>query len=326
MPTGVEAPTLVAGRHGGDRAGHQDEGARRCRPRAFGRHVADHRGRRAEDRLGDLVHRGAETPRRVDRDEHGGGCPRRVLDRRRGGSRRRTGRRRPSSARRMHGVRRRLGGRCRSEDGQEGRATSTPPASVRAVLDLSITVGAPARMSFPVMRQPTPHGSTRSFSSTGRAVPYRAQPWEHREQGTRKLRGRRRRIPRGNRVHARHEGPLLPREEQQLMEGLLAGDDDRRPRPLRAVRTTRVHARLATARVPRGGRGAHPGRLPDGVAQGRAVRRHARPALDLAHDDRAQPRRGPSPPGDRRAPPDARAGGRGAGRAGRRRGGRGAGA
>ena len=31
------------------------------------------------------------------------------------------------------------------------------------------------------------------------------------------------RIPEGTLVH--HDGPLLPTEEQQLMEGLLAGDD-----------------------------------------------------------------------------------------------------
>jgi RNA polymerase sigma-70 factor, ECF subfamily len=31
---------------------------------------------------------------------------------------------------------------------------------------------------------------------------------------------------RNDRVDVRHEGPLLPREEQQLMEGLLSGDDD----------------------------------------------------------------------------------------------------
>src|SRR5688572_1711967 len=29
-----------------------------------------------------------------------------------------------------------------------------------------------------------------------------------------------------HRVHARHDGPLLPKEEQQLMEGLIAGNDD----------------------------------------------------------------------------------------------------
>lgn len=34
------------------------------------------------------------------------------------------------------------------------------------------------------------------------------------------------RISKGYRVQARNDGPLLPREEQQLMEGLLAGDDD----------------------------------------------------------------------------------------------------
>jgi RNA polymerase sigma-70 factor, ECF subfamily len=33
------------------------------------------------------------------------------------------------------------------------------------------------------------------------------------------------RIPEGTGLDARHEGPLLPREEQKLMEGLLAGDD-----------------------------------------------------------------------------------------------------
>jgi hypothetical protein len=27
-------------------------------------------------------------------------------------------------------------------------------------------------------------------------------------------------------LDARHEGPLLPREEEQLMEGLLDGDED----------------------------------------------------------------------------------------------------
>jgi RNA polymerase sigma-70 factor, ECF subfamily len=33
------------------------------------------------------------------------------------------------------------------------------------------------------------------------------------------------RIPEGTFVQARHDGPLLPAEERQLMEGLLAGDD-----------------------------------------------------------------------------------------------------
>ena len=81
-------------RHGGDVAGHQDEGSRRCGPRAFRRDVADHRGRGCLDRLDDLLHRGAETPGCIDRDEHRGG-PLRPLDTVRGDSRRRRGRPRP---------------------------------------------------------------------------------------------------------------------------------------------------------------------------------------------------------------------------------------
>ena len=44
---------------------------------------------------------------------------------------------------------------------------------------------------------------------------------------TRKPRATRRRVYRKGRPSAaRHDGPLLPREEQQLVEGLLAGNDD----------------------------------------------------------------------------------------------------
>jgi hypothetical protein len=33
-------------------------------------------------------------------------------------------------------------------------------------------------------------------------------------------------LPEGDRVHTRADGPLLVREEQQLVEGLLAGNED----------------------------------------------------------------------------------------------------
>ena len=166
-PDGRGGAHVGGRRHGGDVTGHQDEGSRRCGPRAFRRHVADHRGRGRLDRLDDLLHRGAETPRCIDRDEHGGGSLR-PLDTVRGGSRRRTGRPRPRA---------RGGSRCPSDGwadaagtrtDRKAETTSTPPASVRAVLDLSITVGAPARMSFPVMRQPTPRGSRGSRWPAGR--------------------------------------------------------------------------------------------------------------------------------------------------------------
>jgi hypothetical protein len=57
--------------HGGHRATHHDERPRRRGAGALGRHVADHGDPRAEDGLDDLAHRGIESTRRVDREEHG---------------------------------------------------------------------------------------------------------------------------------------------------------------------------------------------------------------------------------------------------------------
>ena len=96
------------------------------------------------------------------------------------------------------------------------------------------------------------------------------------------------------------------------MEGLLAGDDA-------AVRA--LYARfgrpvytmgLRLLGTRRGGGGADPGRVPDRVAEGGPVRPVARTPLDLADDDRPQPRRGPAPPRDRRDAADAGPGRRGA--------------
>ncbi len=69
-------------------------------------------------------------------------------------------------------------------------------------------------------------------------------------------------------------------------------------------------------------RGTHPGRLRDGLAQGRAIRSRSRAPLHLAHDDRAQPRGRPPAEGDGGQAPDARARGRGARDRRRGRGGR----
>ena len=94
---------------------------------------------------------------------------------------------------------------------------------------------------------------------------------------------------REHRVQARNDGPLLLKEEQQLMEGLLAGNDDairalyaRYGRPIYSL-GYRLLGTRESAEEP------HAGRLPHRVAQGSAVRPLAG-ALDVADDDRAQPR------------------------------------
>ena len=126
---------------------------------------------------------------------------------------------------------------------------------------------------------------------------------------------------REDRVHARNDGPLLPREEQQLVEGLLAGDD---------VAVRAIYARFGRPVYTLGLRLLGTREAAEELTQDvfltawrKAARFDASPRtpVDVAHDDRAQPRRGPAPPRDRRDPPDARAGRRGprAGRAWTRR-------
>ena len=131
-PDGRGSADVGRRRHGGDVAGHQDEGARRGGPRAFRRHVADHRGRRRLDRLDDLLHRGAETPRCIDREEHGGGSlgildavPEVVGD---------EGVDHAFEREADHGVRGRLGGRARGEAwrGRPRRGARRRPAFGRS--------------------------------------------------------------------------------------------------------------------------------------------------------------------------------------------------
>ena len=288
-----------------------------------GRHVADHRDLRG--RIACVIWRIEEIQAagRVDLDQHGGrAVVGRALDRAARGSRRRTGRPRrraaaagPSRRRPARRPARRATDRRRPRGSPRRRAapraTSVACAVRRSRIDVTLvrrlwSSGSNRAYAQDEPRAGRPASGPMIVGSTAPASRDAARAPVYRKE---------------RRVNARNDGPLLPREEQQLMEGLLAGNDD-------AIRA--LYARfgrpvyslgLRLLGTPRGRRGAHAGRLPHGVAQGRAVRPGARAAVDLAHDDRAQPRRRPAPPRDRRVAPDARARRRGARRARGRRGG-----
>ena len=244
-----------AGRHRGDVARQQNERPRRRRPSARRSDVADHGHVGVQGRLCDLPGRRHETARRVDLDQHGG-CPRRRPP---PGSRSRGSRPRRDRPLRRGAIagpnpgraieRRRAGEADQAEEreGQRGgpsRVTQPCRRHLRAMDSPHVAVRflrRPAEPSLACRRTDTARSVEWMSATAGRAggEPRSSEaPYTGRNTG---CRSQRRTAP--------------PEEEQQLMEGLLAGNDD----AIRALyaRYGRRSTRSATGCLARVGGGAH---------------------------------------------------------------------
>ncbi|TMK35893.1 MAG: sigma-70 family RNA polymerase sigma factor, partial [Actinobacteria bacterium] len=229
-------PDIGRGCHRSHGGGQEDERAGRGGPRAARGHVGDDRDPGGEEGLGDLVHRGAESSGGVDPQQDGLGA---VGLSTRDVGRDVVGREGVDHSVEGQGYDDRTGGLSVGRDLSERRDREHRD-SEQEPRDRCSHAG--HDRCFPFRQQHTARRAVRldgccvrvaslrpSVAATKGAVP----PWRS-GHGRGTIVWTASFAPRSRRTYGKEslvrgpagqEGPLLPREEQQLMEGLLAGDD-----------------------------------------------------------------------------------------------------